>query len=66
MSVSHRYQEILSLLLKRKTMINGPISIDRPNKMSKLLNNPYNNYKCIHVAGTNGNYFIEISFLCIK
>eukprot|EP01083_Nonionella_stella_P305277 1064339_1 len=52
--MSGRYHKTLQALLERKTLVTGSFKLDRPRHITQLLNNPFNNYKCIHVAGTNG------------
>ena len=51
---SNRYYKTLQSLLQRKSLVTGSLSLHRIRQISKLLNNPYNNYNIIHVAGTNG------------
>lgn len=53
--LSSRYYKTIQSLLQRKGIASAPINLDGVRQISKLLNNPYNNYDIIHVAGTNGN-----------
>eukprot|EP01084_Bolivina_argentea_P115650 205630_1 len=52
--MSARYRKMLQMLLDRKTIANRPLKLDIPKHISHLFNDPFNNYKIVHVAGTNG------------
>ena len=54
-----RYTKCLQDIITRKSIVNqsnfkSELSLNIPRQLSRVLNDPYNAYPCIHVTGTNG------------
>ena len=67
MSCSKYLQTLQKLTERRAFVTKLKLKLERPREISRLLNNPYNNFKCIHVAGTNGilNFEFSLNFCVI-